>query len=148
MKVVLAVFAAVLAMLGLAAPASARSEAAEYQADIFTWTNVQRDDHDLSLFRKQACVQRYAERQARKMAAQEELFHQDLMRVLRDCGLHAAGENIAYGFDDGRSVVVDGWMESDEHRANILRRSFRLLGTGARLGDDGLWYAVQVFGKR
>lgn len=119
-----------------------------YQSQIFSTTNDQRDAHDRVELRRQDCVQRYAERQARKMAEAEEIFHQDLQRVLRDCGLSRAGENVAYGFEDGRSVVNQGWMRSAGHRANILNPRFRLLGTGAREGDDNLWYAVQVFGRR
>ena len=148
MKVIALVAAVVLAAVWWIAPATARTPATDYEADIAAWTNVQRDNRDLPTLRRQPCVQRYAERQARKMAAREELFHQDLQRVLRDCNLQQAGENVAYGFDTGKSVVVDGWMKSEGHRANILHKPYRLLGTGARLGDDGLWYAVQVFGKR
>lgn len=148
MRAIAVVAAVALTAATWVAPAAARTPATDYQADIASWTNVQRENHDLTSLRRQACVQRYAERQARKMAAREELFHQDLQRVLRDCKLQSAGENVAYGFDDGRSVVVDGWMESPPHRANILHAAYRLLGAGARLGDDGLWYAVQVFGGR
>ena len=119
-----------------------------YQSQIFTSTNDQRDAHDRPAFRRQDCVQRYAERQARKMADAEEIFHQDLQRVLRDCDLRRAGENVAYGYESGRSVVNQGWMHSAGHRANILNPAFRLLGTGARMGEDNLWYAVQVFGRR
>ena len=35
----------------------------------------------------------------------------------------AAGENIAAGYY-GASAVVDGWMNSTGHRANILSKSF------------------------
>ncbi len=138
----------VVAVSGWFSPAAAATTAATYQRDIFTVTNEQRADHGRVLFTHQSCVQRYAERQAARMAAQERIFHQDLRKVLRDCNLRSAGENVAFGFDTGRSVVEDGWMRSAGHRANILRAGFRLLGTGARRGDDGLWYAVQVFGSR
>ncbi|WP_395695614.1 CAP domain-containing protein [Nocardioides sp.] len=149
MKVVaLGVVLAAAALAGLApAVAGTSTSPGTYQRQIFTATNDQRRAHDLDPLRHQACVQRFAERQAKRMALQERLFHQDLGRVLDDCDLHSAGENVAFGFDTGRSVVVDGWMESPPHRANILHSSYRLLGSGARLGDDGFWYAVQVFGR-
>lgn len=41
----------------------------------------------------------------------------------------AAGENLAYGFPDSTSVVT-GWMNSAEHRANILDKNYRDVGFG------------------
>ena len=81
------------------------------------------------------------------MAVQERMFHQDLGPVLRRCGLSYVGENVAYGYSSGRSVVA-AWMHSEGHRRNILDRQFRLLGIGARQSDDGTWYAAQVFGRK
>jgi hypothetical protein len=40
-----------------------------------------------------------------------------------------AGENLAYGFDSS-SAAVAGWMNSPEHRANILDTSFQDVGFG------------------
>jgi uncharacterized protein YkwD len=132
-----------------AAPAEAAAPAAErYQHQALDATNRARHHHDRAALRAQACVQRYAERQARRMARQDRMFHQDLGPVLRDCGLLIAGENVAMGYPSGRSVVNDGWMHSAGHRANILNPSYRLLGVGARRSADGTWYAAQVFGRR
>ena len=142
--------AVVAALLVLVVPGTASAgdtTPAGYQRDIFRETNHQRVLHDRHELRHQACVQRFAVRQARRMAAQERMFHQDLGPVLRHCHLSRAGENVAYGFDLGVDVVTLGWMTSPPHRANILDPAFRLLGTGARQGDDGVWYAVQVFGR-
>jgi len=137
---------ATILLLGLA-PAQAATPQATYQHQARVATNQQRADHHRVRLARQDCVQRYAVRQARRMAAQERMFHQDLGRVLRECHLSRAGENVAYGYPTGRSVVNQGWMHSAGHRANILDRRFRLLGVGARKGDDGRWYAAQVFGR-
>ena len=56
------------------------------------------------------------------------------------------GENLAVGYPRA-SDVVDGWMHSDGHRANILNPSFKLMGIGARKGHNGRWYIAQVFGR-
>jgi uncharacterized protein YkwD len=80
------------------------------------------------------------------MADQERMYHQDLGPILRQCGLSMVGENVAYGYSDGRSVVDDGWMQSEGHRENILNPRFRVIGVGARKSEDGTWYAAQVFG--
>ena len=42
----------------------------------------------------------------------------------------SAGENIAYGYGSPRSVV-NAWMNSSGHRANILESVFRVLVTGS-----------------
>lgn len=40
-----------------------------------------------------------------------------------------AGENLAYGFDTSAATMT-GWMNSPEHRANILNESYRNIGFG------------------
>ena len=59
------------------------------------------------------------------------------------------GENIAYGQGTSGTPrkVVDAWMRSSGHRANVLSRTFRDLGVGyARRGDRG--YYTADFGLR
>lgn len=41
----------------------------------------------------------------------------------------AAGENLAYGFNDSKTLV-SGWMNSTEHRANILNNQYQDVGFG------------------
>ncbi len=67
---------------------------------------------------------------------------------MSECHLVAAGENVAYGYPTGRSVVNRGWMRSEGHRANILSTGFRLVAVAARRDGSGTWYAAQVFGAR
>jgi uncharacterized protein YkwD len=136
---------------GTAAPvASQTSEKkpahAKYQRQAHHATNNQRVAHGLAEVKRADCVQRFAVRQAKTMAQQEQMFHQALGPILEQCGLAAVGENVAYGYPNGRSVVNDGWMNSMGHRANILNPVYTLMGIGARKGHDGRWYVAQVFG--
>lgn len=48
-----------------------------------------------------------------------------------------AGENIAVGFRTPQAVV-EGWMNSDGHRANILNPGFTKIGMGY-VADGGYW---------
>ena len=116
-----------------------------YEADVISGTNAERTSRELKPLSSEACVDRYAEQQAARMAAERRMYHQDLGPILRECNLHAVGENVAYGYSSG-SAVVAGWMGSSGHRANILNGSYRLLGVGAVQSSDGRWYAAQVFG--
>lgn len=60
-------------------------------------------------------------------------------------GFAAFGENIAMGQYDTTELHV-GWMESDGHRANILRPGFDAMGVGIVCRGDGRMWATQVFG--
>ncbi|MEV5785870.1 CAP domain-containing protein [Streptomyces sp. NPDC048448] len=54
------------------------------------------------------------------------------------------GENIARGQADA-AAVMDAWMNSEGHRANILNCDFKTLGVGVHLGAGGPWW-TQDFG--
>ncbi|MFI9809766.1 CAP domain-containing protein [Streptomyces sp. NPDC052301] len=54
------------------------------------------------------------------------------------------GENIARGQADAASVM-QAWMASPGHRANILNRDFKTLGVGVHFGPGGPWW-TQDFG--
>ena len=129
-------------------PAQAQSPAGKYAQQAFVATNANRSHHGLKELKPSDCLKRAAVQQAKAMARQEQLFHQDLGAVMRKCKLSGAGENVAYGYPTGKSLVNEGWMQSEGHRANILNPKFRLMGIGARLGNDGRWYVSQVFGRK
>jgi uncharacterized protein YkwD len=59
-------------------------------------------------------------------------------------GLTARAENIAYGQPDA-AAVMDAWMNSPGHRANILDCSLTRLGVGVAEGAGGPWW-TQLFG--
>ncbi|MFJ5778111.1 CAP domain-containing protein [Streptomyces sp. NPDC093094] len=54
------------------------------------------------------------------------------------------GENIARGQADA-AAVMDAWMNSPGHRANILNCDFKTLGVGVHFADGGPWW-TQDFG--
>lgn len=139
-----AIFLALLVSL-LPAPAQAQSKV-KYQNQARSVTNNARDNHDLTRLKQGECVQKFARRQARRMANQDRMFHQDLSVVLRTCGLTRVGENVAAGYQTGRAAVK-AWMNSPLHRANILEPGFRKLGMAMRRSAEGTPYAAQVFGR-
>lgn len=55
----------------------------------------------------------------------------------------AAAENIAYGQKSPESVM-NAWMNSDGHRANILSRNMEYIGVGV-VNRDGTYYWTQLF---
>jgi len=54
------------------------------------------------------------------------------------------GENIAMGQADAQAVM-DAWMNSPGHRANILNCDYTTLGVGVHFGSGGPWW-TQDFG--
>ncbi|WP_371101884.1 CAP domain-containing protein, partial [Streptomyces sp. PU_AKi4] len=54
------------------------------------------------------------------------------------------GENIARGQADA-AAVMQAWMDSPGHKANILNCDFKTLGVGVHMGSGGPWW-TQNFG--
>ncbi|WP_232677554.1 CAP domain-containing protein [Nocardioides sp. R-C-SC26] len=125
---------------------AAPSAPARYKTDVLKVTNRKRGAGDLRALRANQCLAKAAQRQAQAMADQRRMYHQDLGPVLSRCGMRMVGENVAYGYGSGKAVV-DAWMRSPDHRANIMRGGFRLLGVGA-VRSRGTWWVAQVFGTR
>ena len=66
----------------------------------------------------------------------------------KDCGFSGTtwGENIAYGYSTAQSVV-NGWLGSAGHKANIENAAFRTTGVGVASDPNGRLYWTQSFGN-
>jgi uncharacterized protein YkwD len=60
--------------------------------------------------------------------------------------VRAAAENIAEGQKSAGEVVAM-WMDSLNHRTNILSRDYTEVGTAVAMARNGRLYFVQVFGR-
>jgi uncharacterized protein YkwD len=58
----------------------------------------------------------------------------------------AYGENLAMGYPRAADAV-QGWMESPDHRANLLSSVFAEIGVAYTVDSAGRTYYVQVFGN-
>jgi uncharacterized protein YkwD len=58
----------------------------------------------------------------------------------------SAAENVAWNQPDARSVV-NGWMNSSGHRANILDPQLTEIGAAMARSARGEPYWIQVFGR-
>lgn len=133
-----------------AGPAVVSADAAytstSYESDVVRYANAERVKKRLAQMSSSACVDRYAEAQASRMAKAKRMYHQDMLTIARACRLRIVGENVAYGYTSGKAVT-SAWMASPGHRANLLHRDFRLIGVGAVQASNGRWYVSQVFGR-
>ncbi|HHX12390.1 MAG TPA: hypothetical protein GX731_06170 [Clostridiales bacterium] len=66
--------------------------------------------------------------------------------VLAEYGIsyRTSGENLAYG-QRSAEEVVNGWMNSPGHRANILNGNFNKIGIGVHKSSNGTIYWSQLF---
>ncbi len=168
----------IVASLCLAAPASASAECAgadlrpaaenlpQVRAAVLCLLNQERASRGLSPLRANTKLRKAAERHSRNMTSQDFFSHVSpggstpVERVkaagyLTGAGSWAVGENIAWGEQrlSTPAEIMESWMESPGHKANILNRSFRHVGIGVAVGapvdgaSGGATYTT-AFGKR
>ena len=119
--------------------------------------NAERRLHGLRALRENADLARAARRNAEDIAAREYSAHRSPERTtpherIRAAGYRAprlTGENLAKGEREAGapSSIVDGWMHSPGHRANILRAAFEEIGVAIAADGDVAIY-VTTFGAR
>ncbi len=134
-------------LAGPLSPPAIASVSGSYEHAVNVHSNRQRVAHDRVALKKSKCLDRYAERQARRMAKKQRMYHQNLGPILSRCHLSQVGENVAVGYPKGKSVTA-AWMKSAGHRKNLLNKRHRLVGVGAYRDAHGRWYVSQVLGRR
>jgi uncharacterized protein YkwD len=89
----------------------------------------------------------YAQNWANWMAQNMSLTHQDLS-PMRSLGLNAVGENLLVGPSGMSAATIESaWMNSPDHRENILNAAFTVAGVATAISADGrLWIAVDFGG--
>ena len=121
-------------------------EAAEAVASL---VNAARQDAGLSELELDADLCAAAQARAREIAQSFSHTRPDgssCFTILEEFGIsyRAAGENIAMG-QRTPEEVMDGWMNSSGHRANILNGTFTSIGVGYYVGGAGAAHWVQIF---
>ncbi|MBZ6287451.1 CAP domain-containing protein [Streptomyces olivaceus] len=131
------------------APASV-SEQAAAEAQVLKLVNDERAKVGCSPVAANSALRELAEDFSGAMAAQGFFDHTDPSGATPWDRAAAAGisglggENIARGQADAQAVM-DAWMDSPGHRANILNCDFQTLGVGVHFGSGGPWW-TQDFG--
>lgn len=131
------------------APAAV-SEQAAAEAQVLKLVNDERAKAGCSPVAANSALRELAEDFSEAMATQGFFDHTDPGGATPWDRAEAAGignlggENIARGQADAQAVM-DAWMESPGHRANILNCEFQTLGVGVHFGSGGPWW-TQNFG--
>ena len=127
----------------------------EIEKRAFEQTNLVRVKNGLPPFTWDADICRMARMHSESMSRQKYFAHvtpqglrlRDRARAAGILRFSVLGENIAYsqGYDDPAAFVVEQWMQSSKHRANILSSEFRAMAIGTFVAPDGSIYLTQTF---
>jgi uncharacterized protein YkwD len=116
-------------------------------------TNKERKKLDLPSLKLSPTLSKIASAHAKNMARQGKMEHildnKGLLDRLRDAGYKfvKGGENIASGGGVSLATIMQSWMDSKGHRANILSTEFTEIGLGIARDKNGQVYFTQVFAK-
>lgn len=120
----------------------------DFAAEVLRLVNVERKKNGLSELKYDATLQKAAQTRADEIVkyySHTRPDGSDCFTVLDDYNYQtwACAENIAAG-QTTPAEVVEAWMNSDGHRANILG-NYKYLGVGVSYGGDYGTYWSQVF---
>ena len=120
------------------------------EAEVVRLVNIERQKAGLKPLKASAELSNVARLKSKDMADKNYFSHTsptygspfDMMKQF-GISYRTAGENIAKGYLNPASVM-NGWMNSSGHRANILNSSFGTIGVGAyKVGNTIYW--TQMF---
>jgi uncharacterized protein YkwD len=131
------------------APVTVSAEAAA-EAEVLKLVNEERTKVGCSAVSANSSLTDLAQVFSEDMAARDFFDHTDPSglspwdRAAKAGITSLGGENIARG-QATAAAVMEAWMNSPGHRANILNCDFKTLGVGAHFGSGGPWW-TQDFG--
>ncbi len=131
--VVLALAATALVVTSSASPAQAVTQAYldGYEQQVVNAINAERAKNGLAALRYTSCPDGYGERWAIKLRTSSTLYHQSMTNVMNGCHATRAAENIARARTSAVNLV-QLWMSSAGHRANILDPYVNQVGVGTQ----------------
>lgn len=127
------------------------------ESGVFAETNNERVKAGLKTLKNDVNLSRIAELRLQDMFQKQYFEHvspsgESASTVASDVQYEyiAIGENIALGNFENDKILVDAWMNSPGHRANILSTKYSALGVAVGKGEykgKSTWMGVQIFSK-
>ena len=133
-------------------PDKLKVELSRSEKAILDLTNQAREKAKLAPLKPHPVLCQMARAHSKNMAMQEKLAHEldgkDPGKRAQDAGYKFAylGENIAAGDDLSAAEAFKLWMNSPQHKDNMLKPEFNQIGIGIYKNDKGQVYYTQVFG--
>ncbi|APC47228.1 CAP domain-containing protein [Virgibacillus halodenitrificans] len=123
----------------------------QFEQEVFELTNQEREKNGLAPLKVDVELSKVAREKSRDMAANNYFSHNSPtygspFDMMKQFGItyRAAGENIAKG-QRTPEEVVNAWMNSEGHRANILSSKYTHIGIG--YVEQGNHWTQQFIGK-
>jgi hypothetical protein len=146
--------AALLALPWLVAFPAGAQDGTTLDDAVYARVNQIRQSFGLSLLARNAQLERAAQLHAEDMARNRFMGHFGSNGSSPASRIRAAGyvptwwaENVAYGYRSA-DAVMNAWMNSPGHRANLLSGRVREIGIGVAVSSTGQLYWCQDFGNR
>lgn len=140
----------------LRVPSKEASQSFLTEAGIIKWTNIQREKYGLPLLKENKKLNASAKEKEQDMFEKQYFAHYSpsgagVEDLVKSAGYDfiAIGENLALGNFQDDQTVIQGWMDSPGHRANILNVGYQEIGVATVKGvfeGKSVWVAVQHFG--
>lgn len=134
-------------------PTSASTSLSTQENQVLTLVNKLRQSRGLQALKLNTTLRYVARLKSQDMAARHYFSHTSPtygspFTMMQRYGLRfsAAGENIAMGQRTAQEVMND-WMNSPGHRANILSAAYTQIGVGCAKSSSGVLYWTQEFMK-
>jgi uncharacterized protein YkwD len=125
--------------------AHAGGRAQQFQNEMLRLVNETRNAHNLHTVHLNRRLSIEAWRHSISMGRRYLLFHTtNLWDLVRPYDARTWGENIAYAETLRR--VEQLWMQSYEHRINLLNPAFRSVAIGVVRVQGWLWVTLQLYG--
>jgi uncharacterized protein YkwD len=138
---------------------ASRSQISSMESSILSLTNRERKNHGFAPLELSLALTHVARKHSRNMCRTSALLHESekfpagwrtFEERMRHVRVRSGAENIAYRTWTGderkwAEHVVTGWINSSQHRKNILRPDYKFLGVGVFLCDRGIAFATQIF---
>ena len=131
-----------------AAENSVSSSMQNYADEVVSLINQERSAQELNPLKAVPVLNQCAEIRSKELVTAFSHTRPDgrsCSTILDDTGVswQTTGENIAYGYNSPQAVM-EGWMNSSGHRANILNANFDSVGVGV-ISQNGILYWTQIF---
>lgn len=122
-----------------------------YENEVVRLVNVQRTQRGLKALKQNLQLCNLARTKSQDMINSNYFSHisptyGSPFNMMENAGINfsAAGENIAMG-QTTPAMVMNAWMNSPGHRANILSPSYTQIGVGLAKNKNGILYWTQEF---
>lgn len=128
-----------------------KSETDKFEDEVWRLVNIERKNYGLKPLKKEKKLMELARMKSQDMVDNNYFDHYSptygsIGEMLSKYGVPymAVGENIAWGQRTPKQVV-EGWMNSPGHRANILNSNYGKIGIGLAKDSSGVRTWTQLF---